>query len=514
DILNLLRALSDPWDDLAMVGFLRSPATGMSDLGITQLRWSQSGNQPVVLRQALTLDHSYLTQEDKQAAGRALDLLGEFEDIVGKIPVAALLQRLIERSHYRIILAGSAERGWRNIEKLLMDAYTSHQTSIHAYLEYVQKIRDIGVREGEAAGAAEDALQLMTIHKSKGLEFPWVILADAGRRPMLGTDRWQFDNEWLSFLPDRVDYKPLLSRYLKKLNEDREDAETRRLLYVAFTRARDKLIISGHFSQFKEKFSANGWLKEILNLIDLDPESLVLNPPAEPLQLFGGERIGIQVRTQLFDFPTRVVEPEKEQVFSVSDMLVSMNPIVTEIEISQPEESKLDLFEPAEKYPMWVGKLLHRAIQRWDYRDEEALEQFLERSALEMGILDLEHRMRAVKQAKGFFQRLKSHPVYDEINQASRHYHEVPFESQDEPQNERGRLDVLYLTESGWKIVDFKTDHLATLEDLNEDRRSDYRAQLLRYQNSVFQQLKEMPVAQFCFLNCGNAIQLVNLEDF
>ncbi len=514
DLLNLLRALADPWDDLAMVGFLRSPATGMSDLGITQLRWSQSGNQPVALRQAMTMDHSYLSPQDLQAAGRALELLDEFEEMVGKIPVAALLQRLIERIHYRIILAGSAERGWRNIEKLLMDAYASHQTSIHAYLEYVQKIRDIGVREGEAAGAAEDALQLMTIHKSKGLEFPWVILADAGRRPMMGTDRWQLDNEWVSFHPDRVDYKPLLSRYLKMLDADREDAETRRLLYVAFTRARDKLIISGHFSQFKEKFTVNGWLKKILDLFDLDPEVLVANPTGEPIPLTGGERMGIHVSTQLFKFPSRDLEIAEEQVFSVSAMLTGKQPIEIEKEILEPDENRLDLFETPEKFPLWLGKLLHRAIHRWDFHNDEALRQFLERSSLEIGILDFEQRKRAVIQAKEYLHRLQTHPIFTEINLANRRYHEVPYELQDEPQNERGRLDILYQTERGWKIVDFKTDHLASLTDLDEERRSDYKAQLLRYQNSVFQQLKEMPAAQFCFLNCDNSIKLVNLEDF
>ncbi len=233
DILNLLRTLADPWDDLAMIGFLRSPAVGMSDRGITQLRWSQTENEPLPFRQALEQDKSYLTMEDQQAAGFALKIFSEFEALTGTIPVAALLQRLIEKTHYRVILAGTADRGWRNIEKLLMDAYESHQTSVHAYLEYVQKIRDTGVREGEAAGAAEDALQLMTIHKSKGLEFPWVILADAGRRANVKKDRWLLVDDWLAINSDREDYSSLLSRYLKKQDGEKEEAETRRLLYVA-----------------------------------------------------------------------------------------------------------------------------------------------------------------------------------------------------------------------------------------------------------------------------------------
>jgi ATP-dependent exoDNAse (exonuclease V) beta subunit len=157
---------------------------------------------------------------------------------------------------------------------------------------------------------------------------------------------------------------------------------------------------------------------------------------------------------------------------------------------------------------------LHQAIQRWEFRNLETLQQFLERSAIQLGILDEAERWRVIQRTKLFMQRLQEHPIYEEINQANRRYHEIPYELRDESQNERGRLDVLYQTESGWKIVDFKTDHLTSIADLDEERISDYRAQLLRYQNSVFQQLKEMPVAQFCFLNCGRDIQLVNLEDF
>ena len=514
DILNLLRTLADPWDDLAMIGFLRSPAVGMSDQGITQLRWSSSIQEPISLRQALEKDFSFLSSVDQQAAEFAIALFTEFERLAGSIPVAALLQRLIERTHYRVILAGTVDRGWRNIEKLLMDAYDSHQTSIHAYLEYVQKIRTSGVREGEAAGAAEDALQLMTIHKSKGLEFPWVILADAGRKATTNKDRWLVMGDWLAIHSDREDYSSLLSRFLKKQEEEKEEAENRRLLYVALTRAKDKLIVSGHFSQTREKYTVNGWLKEILNLLDLEPNFLVENPPIEPLPFPGEELLGIQLRKEMVAFPAAAIEAVEEQFISMRNFLSDLQIDVAGYTEEEEEQINLDLFETSDKFPLWVGKLLHQAIQHWEFRNTEALMQFLERSALKLGILDVEQRKRAIQRAKLYMQRLQEHPIYEEISRATRRYHEVPYELQDEPQNDRGRLDILYLTEGGWKIVDFKTDHLNSLSDLQEDRRTGYRAQLLRYQHSVFQQLKEMPVTQFCFLNCGNSIQLVNLEDF
>lgn len=515
DLLNLLRALADPWDDLAMIGFLRSPAVGVSDRGITQLRWSSAAHQPVPLRQAVTMPGVDLSARDLQAVARALDLLTEFEVLVGKITVAALLQRLIERSHYRIILAGTANRGWRNIEKFMLDAYTSQKTSIHAYLEYVQKIRDIGVREGEAAGVAEDALQLMTIHKSKGLEFPWVILADASRKPHSGTERWALVDNLVSINSDRLDYKPLLSRYLNKLDGEREEAENRRLLYVACTRARDKLIINGHLSQSREKYIVNGWLKEILSLYDYEPDLLVANPPAEPIKLADGGLIGLQISTQMLEFPLPVMETPEVLKFPLSGMLSAIGTESNEeTTTNEVKGDHWNLFDPPGNLSLWVGKLLHAAIHRWEYLHDDALVQFLERSALEISIPDLEQRQRVIQQARQYLLRLQEHPIYEEIYQASKRYHEVPYETQDEPQNDRGRLDILYQTEQGWKIVDFKTDYLTSLSDLDEERRSAYQAQLLRYQNSVYQQLKEIPLAQFCFLNCGNAIQIVSLEDF
>jgi ATP-dependent exoDNAse (exonuclease V) beta subunit len=109
-----------------------------------------------------------------------------------------------------------------------------------------------------------------------------------------------------------------------------------------------------------------------------------------------------------------------------------------------------------------------------------------------------------------FLKRLREHPIYEEINQSSQRYHEVPYDILEES----GRLDVLYRYPRGWKIVDFKTDRIRSLNDLSEERKSQYRMQLLRYQKAVFQQIKEKPLAKLCFLNCGNAVQFVDLDEF
>ena len=98
-------------------------------------------------------------------------------------------------------------------------------------------------REGEATAEAQGAVRLMTIHKSKGLEFPIVVLADAGREPRsVSESAYLLPELGFSF---KLDDPSMLYRLSKWQDKQQGDAESLRLLYVALTRAKDKLLISG-----------------------------------------------------------------------------------------------------------------------------------------------------------------------------------------------------------------------------------------------------------------------------
>ena len=279
DLLNILRALADPWDDQALAGMLRSPALGISDVGLYQLRRG-SANELRPLRDALLGDLSNLSPADQKHTLRAREVLADLEPIVDRLPVASLLKRIVDQSDYRAILAtcahlpGSA-RLWHNVDKLISDAQKSGAVRVRAFLEYIATMRDVGARESEAASEAEGVVRLMTIHKAKGLEFPIVVLADANRRPNRGRNlAYQLDQSW-TFGIDKVDGNPLAFRLAQWQDNLQADAEDLRLLYVALTRAQEKLIINGHLSLKSDHLKADGWLSTLLDAGGVLPDTLL-----------------------------------------------------------------------------------------------------------------------------------------------------------------------------------------------------------------------------------------------
>ena len=192
DVLNLLRALSDPQDDLAMAGLLRSPAFGLSDAALYLLR--KQGKETIPYWQALQRDITMLDAPDQERAQRTVELLNHLLPQVDRIEVAELLKQLVDATDYRAILAAEGEssaggRLWRNLDKLIADAQTSGHVNVRDFLDYLTTLSDAGARESEAPADAQGAIRLMTIHKSKGLEFPVVVLADAGRERHTQSDQ-------------------------------------------------------------------------------------------------------------------------------------------------------------------------------------------------------------------------------------------------------------------------------------------------------------------------------------
>ncbi len=297
DVLNMLKAVTDPLDDLAMAGLLLSPAFGLSNDALYQLRWRnpESGGElkePAHFGESLQGDLSGLAVIDRQMAERSRRILTELIPLPGRIAVEDLLTRLICLTGYRTLLAAEPNgRLWRNLDKLVSDAHKSGIIAVDDFLEYIENLNEAGAREGEAPPDDAGAVRLMTIHKAKGLEFPVVVLADAGYNRVNRAELFTLSPQYglnIKTDPETTGYK-----FAVKDEKDHEDAEAKRLLYVAMTRSREKLIISGHFN----KKGVNGWLGELLDPWQGKLAGMAENPGNEVLwKTENGNPFSVKVR--------------------------------------------------------------------------------------------------------------------------------------------------------------------------------------------------------------------------
>jgi ATP-dependent exoDNAse (exonuclease V) beta subunit len=154
--------------------------------------------------------------------------------------------------------------------------------------------------------------------------------------------------------------------------------------------------------------------------------------------------------------------------------------------------------------PAWlVGRLVHESLRRWRFPDDE-FEAFLQPFALEAGLTDPKEIHAAIQEVRRLLERFRAYPLFAELDAAERH-HEVPYFLPDD----RGVMDLLYRTEAGWFIIDFKTDEVRSdAEALEAIRQNGYDRQVARYAEAVAAQLQVQAKTRLVFLNVAEEVKV------
>jgi ATP-dependent helicase/nuclease subunit A len=240
DVLSLLWYLADPLSNLRAAAWLRSRFVRISDEGLRRMAPSlaealRSNEPPPVLRQ--------LDADDAAALTMARAASARWRSLVDLVPPAELLDRVLEESAYLIEIRGARFAQARENLKKIRAIIRRIQNRGYATLDRIASHLDrlaVG-DDANAAIDASDAVSLMTVHAAKGLEFPVVFVVNlsrgtANRRPPIRIATGGADTEPSVAVGD----------YQSSGDEDqtaKDREETKRLLYVAVTRARDRLYL-------------------------------------------------------------------------------------------------------------------------------------------------------------------------------------------------------------------------------------------------------------------------------
>jgi len=295
DLIQLLRFLDNKTDELALAAVLRSPLGGISDNALLALRCAPLLNevdeenelrhfsQPRKLFYAVRRHNeiAYISAGEHAQLDHAGDLLRKLIERRNHYPIADLLRFAVDESEYLTVIAANFDGAQRlaNVRKLFSLAERFEHAGAHLvrdFVHYVEEFEAIGSREGE--GQIDDsanAVRLMTIHQAKGLEFPVVIIPNLHHRSLKPQEHWYALDRHRGLtvkIPDgrgkQVAGCTLES--FRERNRQREYFESVRLLYVAATRAKDRLILAGVTDALaKLGGSADNWLKLIWQKLEL-----------------------------------------------------------------------------------------------------------------------------------------------------------------------------------------------------------------------------------------------------
>jgi ATP-dependent helicase/nuclease subunit A len=266
DLISYLRALANPLDEQALYGLLASPLAGCSRDCLALLARSAQAARRGAWETALAAVGEEGGQEgelaarlapaDRDALARACGLLERERAGAPLRTIATLIGCAIEATAYRehVLALEWGERRLANVHKLLRLARrfeAGEGRDLRGFLDRVEYLADAARVEPDAPveGVEPDAVRLMTVHAAKGLEFAVVCVADLGRQPSSRMPDLLVDGERVGLRLMRLDGEtssPALDyEELCAERRGREAEEEDRISYVAMTRARERLLLSG-----------------------------------------------------------------------------------------------------------------------------------------------------------------------------------------------------------------------------------------------------------------------------
>jgi ATP-dependent helicase/nuclease subunit A len=490
---TLLAAIDNPHDEISVVGALRLPLLGCSDPDLARHR-------------AQARSFNYLSERSPVPAVEVcMTQLREWHTARADGTPSELVQR-IYRDTVMVQLAALSPNGEQRVANLLKAlelaraAENSGAVSLGAFLRILKRFEEAQSKFDDpvSAESGDDVVSLMTCHKAKGLEFPRVILyrLAQARRFRQGPIYQRQSGELELTLTSAVRTSGFERAFL--FDRMRGMAESKRLLYVAMTRAKQALIVPA-------PLEAKQWSDEAWTLGAFLLERYPLSATGVP------DTTGKEFKC--WELPAPVLGLENEHLLPMfgsepsRDLQSADAQAERDAWAAQLQRLRARLNAPAARErgrptgetvadneaALRVGSAVHRALEQLDYSDRQAAE-------FARNVLNTDPDLPAGEQARALqlvTTALHSPALAALRAGAIRLSREVPFACAEQDVVHEGKIDLIIEQQNTIAIVDYKTDSI-TAKDVPE-RIERHRAQLLSYCTVLRRLYPDKPVHAYLF---------------
>lgn len=559
--LSFLASVDNSYCDIELATLMRSPVGGFDDTDMAFLSAVCGRDKSLyerVREAAKAEDTSKISRKLCDKCVRLLDMLDSYKVMSTNTPVRTLLQHFIDNEYGDFVKCmKNATQRMANLRMLLSKAEEYGRTSfkgLYGFVRYMDQIQKYNIDDGEASSVGEndDVVRLMTMHASKGLEFPVCFVAglegarntsdESGK--LIHSTRYGFGADFTDTIR-RITGPTLQKVIVREDNRTEAIAEEMRILYVAMTRAREKLIMVATDKEdaFEKPDKTVEGSRSYLDMIKAAHD-------------FGGfEHIDISFKTEkdifdvrfeqklsqelaaddIYDIINSYSEGENDELLTSADKSYDFKyPYTLDPEL-RPKLSVSDLkhkaieekraagemltmdgeqlfaeTEPQNYIPKFMreegktktgatfyGTAFHRIMELWDY-ETEVTPQTIKDFAEKMHSL---HRMDSdqvgainVGDVKQFLDSALARRMA-EADKNKKLFREQPFvigvPQGGETVLVQGIIDAYFIEDDGLTIVDYKTDRVSDDRMLTER----YRTQL-EYYGKALSQITQKPVKE------------------
>ncbi|MEA2049465.1 MAG: UvrD-helicase domain-containing protein [Campylobacterota bacterium] len=392
------------------------------------------------------------------------------------LSISSLIKYIIDDSKLLDIYAylGDIDQRDANIEKLIdmsIQYETNNSSDLYNYLEELKTsiyfVDDTKENEAFYKSPSVESIELCTIHSTKGLAYPMVILGQSEKN-VLNKTAQEFGLSFNSFTLNTdngyveygavgfkvADYEPLIYRILKKISKNKGEAERKRLLYVALTRAEHNIVISGSVSKTKaDKITLADdsyltWLTK--NAFDIDKQSL-LSEKIEGIKLID--------KSILSDEPIK----QKDTSFvKYEKQTVKFKEFSNKTASNSSDETKHNIINENIAKQATLGTTVHSILERyWDKLEDKNILQTI---FFKYAIFNEEVKSKV----KQYLENFKSTNTYKKLKDGIEYNFELDLHNFVDGQQSLSIVDLVYFDKekNGWVIVDFKSNNISKHKDL------------------------------------------------